>query len=161
MHRYLVFAIVGLLMITSSAFAEDRPIADAISRVLSATATTAALNTDTESAKEESRFRHLERPWPLPFLYASSAFLQSYDTYLTLRALDAGASEANPVLKHISAHPIAFIAVKTGVTATAIVGAEQLWKDHHRKGAVALMVVSNAVMLAVAAHNSSVIQQIK
>src|SRR5262249_247651 len=161
MHRYLVFGIVVVLMPTSSAFAEDRPIADAISRALSAAATTGTLSTDTESARERTRISHRERPWPLPILYTSSVFLQSYDTYVTLRALEVGASEANPILKHISGHPIAFIALKTGVTGTGIVGAEGVWKDHRRKSAVALMVLSNAVMVAVAAHNSSVIQQIK
>ena len=61
----------------------------------------------------------------------------------------------------ITRSPVAFIAVKAGLTTASIVAAERLWKDHHRKTAVALMVLSNAVMVGVAAHNSSVVQQIR
>ena len=161
MHARFVFAIVGLLITTSSVFAADRPIADAISRALSAAATTGIQSTDTASAKEESRFRGPERPWPLPILYGSSAFLNAYDAYLTLAGLEMGASEANPLMKPITKSPAAFIAVKAALTTASIVGAEQLWKDHHRKSAVAVMVLSNAIMVAIAAQNTSVVQRIK
>jgi hypothetical protein len=36
-----------------------------------------------------------------------------------------------------------------------------LWKDNHRLSAVALMVASNAIMVAVTAHNAAVLQRIK
>ena len=159
MRGYFVFAIVGLLMTTSSVFAEDRPIADAISRAVSATTSTEA--TTTQAAENGTRIRHRGRPWPLPILYGSSAFLNAYDAYLTLAGLEAGASEANPLMKPITKSPAAFIAVKAALTTASIVGAEQLWKDHHRKGAVAVMILSNAIMVAIAAQNTSVVQRVK
>jgi len=163
MHGYTVVAIVGLVLTTSSAFAEDRPIADAIARAFSVGGTVNAQSTDVaKPVRAEGRFRHRRRPWPLPILYGSSAFLQSFDAYVTLTALEAGASEANPLMEPvIGRSPVAFIAVKAGLTVASIVAAEKLWKDHHRKSAVALMVFSNAIMVAVAAHNSSVVQQVK
>ena len=98
---------------------------------------------------------------PLPALYGSSAFLQGYDAYLTLAALKRGASEVNPILKPISGDPVAFIAVKAGLTAASFVGAERLWKDNHRVSAVVLMVASNAMMVVVTAHNNAVLQRLK
>jgi uncharacterized protein DUF5658 len=164
MHGYLVLAILGVVMTASSALAEDRLIANAFSRALAVAASAGA--PDVEAAppeRERGRFRHPkpERPWPLPILYGSSAFLQSYDAYMTLRALEMGASEINPVLKPISGHPLALIAVKTGLTAASIFAAEKLWKDRHRRKAVSVMLISNAMMVVIAAHNTSVLHQIR
>jgi len=36
----------------------------------------------------------------------------------------------------------------------AIYAAEQLWRQHHRGQAIAIMVASNGVMAIVAAHNA-------
>jgi hypothetical protein len=47
-------------------------------------------------------------------------------------------------------------AMKAGVTAGAIAAAEQLWRRRRRSQAIAVMVVSNAVMGLVATHNASV-----
>ena len=164
MHGYLVLAILGLVMTASSAFAEDHLIADAFSRALAVAASAGAQDAETAPPQRERvGFGHPrpERPWPLPILYGSSAFLQSYDAYMTLRALEMGASEINPVLKPISGHPLAFIAVKTGLTAASIFAAEKLWKDHHRRKAVGVMLISNAMMVVIAAHNTSVLHSIQ
>ena len=162
MFRCLTVAVIGFVMTASSALAEDRAIATAIDNAFSST-TSSITNTDeNESANSQgSHFNKPERPWPLPALYGASAFLQGYDAYLTLAALKRGASEANPILKPISGDPVAFIAVKAGLTAASFVGAERLWKDNHRLTAVALMVASNAMMVVVTAHNSSVLQRIR
>ena len=101
------------------------------------------------------------RPWPLPLLCGSSRYLQSYDTYLTLSALKAGASEMNPVLKPSTKHPVAFIAVKAGLASTSIAAAEQMWKDNHRARAVVLMLVTNAMMVGITAHNAAVLQSVR
>ena len=98
------------------------------------------------------------RPWPLPALYGSATFLHACDTYLSLSALNAGALELNPVLKPFTNHPVAFIAVKAGLTAASIAGAEQMWKHDHRAKAVVLMMLTNAMMVGITAHNAAVLQ---
>jgi len=160
--RYLTVAVIGFVMTASSVFAEDHAIATAIDNAFPSTTSSITNSDQKESANNEvSPFKKPERPWPLPALYGSSAFLQGYDTYLTIAALKRGASEVNPILKPISGNPVAFIAVKAGLTAASFVGTERLWKDNHRLSAVALMVASNAVMVVVTAHNVAVLQRIK
>jgi len=160
--RCLTVAVIGFVMTASSVFAEDHAIANAIVHAFPSTTSPITNSDQRESASDEvSPFKKPERPWPLPVLYGSSAFLQGYDGYLTFAALKRGASEVNPILKPISGNPVAFIAVKAGLTAASFVGAEQLWKDNHRLGAVALMVASNAIMVVVTAHNAAVLQRIK
>ena len=92
MHGYVVLAILGLVMTASSVFAEDHSIANGLARALSVAQTAGAQDAEvTPPVNHEVRLRRLDRPWPLPILYNSSAFLQSYDAYMTLRALEAGA----------------------------------------------------------------------
>jgi hypothetical protein len=101
------------------------------------------------------------RPLVLPSLYASSAFLQGYDAYSTLTALNRGGTEANPLMKGITKSPIAFIGLKAGVTMMSIMAAERMWKDNNRLGAVLTMVASNGFMTFVAAHNAAVLHQVQ
>jgi hypothetical protein len=162
MFRCLTVVVVGFVVTASSAFAEDHAIANAVKNAFSSTTSSITSSDEPESpTNQDSDFNKPERPWPLPALYGASAFLQGYDAYLTLAALKRGGSEVNPILKPISGDPVAFIAVKAGLTAASFVGAERLWKDNHRLSAVALMVASNAMMVVVTAHNNSVLQRIR
>ena len=94
----------------------------------------------------------------LPALYVSLAGLQAYDGYSTSRGLKSGASEANAVLGTVASHPAALWAVKGGTAFMSIYVAERLWRGHHRGQAIAMMVVSNGIMAAVAASNASIIR---
>ena len=94
----------------------------------------------------------------LPALYVSLAGLQAYDGYSTSRGLKSGASEANAVLGTVASHPAALWAVKSGTAFMSIYVAERLWRGHHRGQAIAMMVVSNGIMAAVAASNASIIR---
>ncbi len=94
----------------------------------------------------------------LPALYVSLVGLQAYDGYSTGRGLKNGASEANTVLGTLANHPAALWAVKGGTAFVSIYVAERLWRRHHRGQAIALMVVSNSIMAAVAASNASIIR---
>src|SRR5262249_14687815 len=101
------------------------------------------------------------RPIALPTLYAGSVFLQSYDAYSTLTALNNGGTEANPLMKGMTKSPVAFIGLKAGVTMMSIMAAEHLWKGNNRLGAVLTMVATNGFMAAVAAHNSAVLHSVQ
>jgi hypothetical protein len=95
----------------------------------------------------------------LPSLYATLIALQGYDGYSTNRGLKNGASEANAVFGPLTRHPAAVWAVKGGTAFASIYVAERLWRRHRRGQAIALMVVSNSVMAAVAANNAAILRR--
>ena len=53
--------------------------------------------------------------------------------------------------------PPVFIAIKAATTVATIFWAERLWREHHRKTAIVVMVLTNG-MMAVAAQNASVLR---
>ena len=57
-----------------------------------------------------------------------------------------------------SGTPAAVWAVKAGATAASIFAAERLWHQHRRAEAIAVMIATNGLMAAVAAHNASVLR---
>lgn len=97
-------------------------------------------------------FSRLRRPVLLPALYAANIALQGLDAHSTIKALDGGAREANPLMQGVADHRGALLAVKVGAAASTIYFAEKLWR-RNRVAAVALMVAVNGVSAAVVAHN--------
>jgi hypothetical protein len=93
----------------------------------------------------------------LPALYVTFAALQAYDGYSTTVGLAHGARESNGAVAGVAGRPAAFWAMKGGATLLSVYAAERLWKQHRRGQAIAMMVVSNVVMAAVAANNASVL----
>lgn len=120
-----------------------------------ATATPAPLKSRALSGREWLATRH--RPAALPTLYASFAALQIFDIYSTQRAIGRGATEANPLMQNVVGNRAMFWSVKAAGTVGPMMAAERLWK-HNKVAAIAVMAVSNGVMAAVAAHNSSVLR---
>lgn len=162
MRRFLVAAAMGLTLMPTSAFAADDETATTLTPAVAAAATSLAQRPDLASTiRIAAQFKAPHRPLVLPGLYAGSAFLQGYDAYSTLTALKSGASEMNPLMKGVTKSPAVFIALKAGLTAASIMSAERMWKDNHRVTAVVMMAVSNGMMAAVAAHNSSVLQRLR
>lgn len=162
MRRILAAVMMGLMLTAPSARAADEPGAVSLVPAIAATAATVAQRTDfAASLRTTPAVPDVRRPLLLPALYATSAILQGYDAYSTMSALKMGGVEANPLMKSVVKSPAAFVAVKAGVTAASIMAAERLWKNNHRVGAVALMIVSNGVMGMVAAHNASVLQRLQ
>ncbi|MGE3956970.1 MAG: DUF5658 family protein [Vicinamibacterales bacterium] len=165
MRRLLCALTLGAALVTP-AYAADAN--DAQTPALTVTPAMLAAATATASAEPAASpdlatarpFRY-DRPAMLPALYAASAALQGYDAYSTLTALRSGAVEANPLMKNVVKSPVAFVALKAGVTATSIMAAERLWKSGNRLGAVGVMVASNVMMGMVAAHNSKVLATLK
>lgn len=161
MRRLVIATVLGATLATP-AFAADA--SDQPSLNISGAAVAAAANSAAPAASPDLATRstfNYRRPSMLPALYATSAALQGYDTFSTLNALKSGAREANPLMKNVVKSPTAFVAMKAGVTAGSIMAAEQLWKNHHRMGAIGMMVASNVMMGLVAAHNSHVLSQLK
>jgi hypothetical protein len=116
---------------------------------------------ETDSYLLRSRVDSPTRGSMLPALYVSYAALNIFDAYSTTKGVAGGAVEANPLMRGAAGRPAVFWAVKGGMTAGTIVVAERLWKADRRAAAVAMMIISNGMMAAVAARNSSVLRQIR
>jgi hypothetical protein len=97
------------------------------------------------------------RPPALSGLYATWIGLQAYDSYSTLAGISKGAAETNPMVNGLTKNRGMFFAAKASMTLVTVALAEQMWRDHHPGRAVAMMLVSNGVMAAVAARNASVL----
>jgi len=107
-----------------------------------------------------ARFDSPRRPSLLPALYASTALLQALDAHSTMKAINAGAHEANPFMKGVAGNQGALLAVKAGVAGATIYFAEKMWK-RNPVGAIAMMVVVNGVNAAVVAHNYRVARSLR
>jgi hypothetical protein len=106
-----------------------------------------------DTASEPWMFdRKVSRPAAVKVMYGTLAALQALDIYSTTRALNQGASEANPIVATTTANQGAMLAMKAVSTATTVYFAERAWKKNP-KGAVVLMAVVNGVTAAVVAHN--------
>jgi hypothetical protein len=93
-------------------------------------------------------------------LYAGFAALQAYDVYSTNKVISAGGREANPYMRALVGNPLVFIGLKAAMTGGAIYEAEHLWRSHNRVAAVGVMLASNGIMMAVAAHNAQVLNHV-
>jgi len=147
---------IAVSVVAVPACAADNVAADTAAEP-SPTATVGSIASITGGAPATTKWLPLSRPRVLPALYAGSAGLQAFDAYSTLKGLSRGATEANPLMAGATGNPGVFIGIKAGVTAASILAAEQMWRNHHRVAAVALMAASNSFMAFVAAHNAAVL----
>jgi len=88
----------------------------------------------------------------LPALYGGFVTLQALDAHSTFRALDAGHSEQNPMMRWTTRHPWAFVAMKSAATTGTVYFAEKIRKKHP-KGAIAFITAVNAAYAVVVLHN--------
>ncbi len=88
-------------------------------------------------------------------LYVSTAFTQALDIHSTIKALDRGGVETNPMLSGLTGNKAAFIAVKGAVAAGSIYAASRLAK-RNKVAAIVTMVAINTAYGFVAYHNYKV-----
>lgn len=91
-----------------------------------------------------------ERPRILIPLYAMQITLNGLDVHSTLRALEAGHREANPLFEDGSARKM--IGAKIASSTISVFLAEKLWKKN-RVAAVVLVAGVNAALAAVVTNN--------
>lgn len=101
-------------------------------------------------AASASAQERLDRPGLLIPLYAVNATLHGLDIHSTMRSLEAGNREANPLMSGMSTKTM--IGVKVAASATSIWASEKLWK-RNRWTAVGVMVATNALLSAAVAQN--------
>ena len=140
------------------AYATSTPVAaqELPTLLTAAQISTAALELDspptTAHAAEQFETARPRRPDALMPLYLSYATLQALDIHSTMRALDRGAVEANPLMKNLTASPASLVAVKAAGAAGVLYTTEQLWKKNPM-AAVVFMVAANSGMAWVVQHN--------
>ena len=88
-------------------------------------------------------------------LYATTATMQALDVHSTIRALDHGAVEANPIMGGIAHNRAAFIATKAAVAAGTIYAAHNVAKKNKFAAAITLIAINSAYAF-VAHHNYKV-----
>jgi hypothetical protein len=85
-------------------------------------------------------------------VYSSFVALQAMDAHSTLRALNKGASESNPLVGGMASQPAALLAMKAG-SATATIFLAQRLRKEHPVGALFLMAGINSAYATLVAHN--------
>jgi hypothetical protein len=146
MVRTCAAASLGLLLMAASARAAD---ADA-------TAPGPSVTFAQKAAEHPA-----SRGAALPILYGALAGLQAYDGWSTVNGVRRGAVESNRAMAGAATNPGAMWALKVGATSASVYAAERMWRRHRRVEAVATMVAVNSMMIAVAAHNASIMRQLK
>jgi Domain of unknown function (DUF5658) len=83
-------------------------------------------------------------------LYIGFAATQVLDVHSTLRALDAGHTEANPMMKWATSRPAAFVALKTATTTGTLLVAERIRRDHPKRAMFLMAAIDTAFAFVVA-----------
>jgi hypothetical protein len=93
-------------------------------------------------------------------LYVATAVMQGLDVHSTLRALDRGATEANPLMAGVTGNRAAFIATKAAVATATIFAARHMAKRNKVAAALTLVAI-NAAYIMVARHNYRVASSLR
>ena len=90
-----------------------------------------------------------------PALYGGLIVLQGLDVHSTLRAIDAGHYEQNPVMRWSVEHPAALISMKAAASAATIYVAEKIRKRYPKR-AMLFMAAVNSAYAFIVVHNYKV-----
>ncbi len=85
-------------------------------------------------------------------LFGTFAVLQALDTATTLRAVDAGSRELNPLMAGLADRPVAFVATKAAFTTTSLLLMHSVSKQHP-KAAIWTAVLLNAAYGFIVVNN--------
>lgn len=103
------------------------------------------------------------RSWTTPLivaLQATTVATQALDVHSTIRAMDRGAVEANPLMAGIVKNRAAFIGVKAGLGAGFMYATHRMAK-RSKVSAIVTAAVVNSVYLLVAHHNYKVARSLQ
>jgi hypothetical protein len=170
MSRTIVAAGLLLAVAAAPAFAQDVPNRSALAALALSSAavapttseTTAAATTDEQQVPALSRPRFGSRTGSAVMfsLYATTATMQALDVHSTIRAIDRGAVEANPLMGGLVNNRPAFIATKAAVAAGTIFAAREVAKKNKVAAAITLIAINSAYAY-VAHHNYKLARQLR
>ena len=158
-------ALVGtvLVAVVGMSSAAQAQTVESAAPSLKATLTNAFLNT--RAAEEQlgapvSLSRPVSRTFDAPrtaeralrSLYLTTATMQMLDVHSTVKALNRGAVEANPLMSGLVKNRTAFVAAKAGVAALTIYAAKRMARNN-KVGAIAAMVAINSAYAMIVSNN--------
>lgn len=85
-------------------------------------------------------------------LYVSFIGLQALDAHSTIRALDRGARETNPMIAPLADNTAALIALKAGTAAGVIYMTDRV-RRHNRLASIIIMAAANSAYATIVARN--------
>ena len=85
----------------------------------------------------------------LPSLYATTAAMQLLDVDSTLKSLNRGAIETNPLMSGLVKNRAAFAVTKAGIAAATIYAAHHIAKDNKVAAIVTLVAINSAYAMIV------------
>jgi hypothetical protein len=88
-------------------------------------------------------------------LYATTATMQMLDVDSTLKSLNRGAVETNPLMSGLVNNRAAFIATKAGIAAATIYATSKIAKNSKLRAALTLVAINSAYAMIVK-HNYSI-----
>lgn len=158
-RRLVATAVVVLLGIGSvgvtTAEAQDRVKLNLSTAVSNAVVPPVVFAADQLPASFDPNYR---RPGPstlMNSLYISTAAMQALDVHSTLKALNAGGVEGNPLMSSVTGNKAAFIALKAGVAFSTVMAARHMSKRNKVAAALTLVAINSAYAMIVN-HNYKV-----
>lgn len=176
MRQPLFLVFVGMLLLPASVLAQSPAATEVSAQVVESTGlklpSSANLLTLVSNYNRYSDNTETQAPLPpmidhdprrtvLSSLHAITGVVQTYDGMLTLRVLHAGGIETNPLIKPVASSEKAMIAVKVAAAVATVMGAESLWRNNHKLGAILASVAANSAMAMVAHHNAGVLRRLE
>jgi hypothetical protein len=141
-----------------SAYAQSTSIADAV-----AVASTAQFAADQSVAALPHVNPSTDVKWTTPVLGSLQAGIvatQLLDVHSTLRGLDAGAVEGNPMMAGLVKNRAAFVSVKAAMGAGLVYATHRLGQ-RNKMAAVAVAAAVNSAYAMIAAHNYQVARSLQ
>jgi len=111
-----------------------------------------SLGTETPLMVEPTVTPHQKRGPLISSLYASFITLQALDAHSTLRALDRGAREGNPLIEPFTHNTAALIALKAGTAAGVLYMTDRVHR-HNRVAGIVIMAAANSAYAMIVARN--------
>ena len=156
MRRFVRARSVSLILLTLSFGAvrqvSARPTSPLVESRVDAVEAVSVPAASLQAAPVADRIAGSQRPRALMPLYVSFASLQMLDAHSTMRALDRGAVEANPIVKGVVGSVPGMLAIKAAGTA-GVVWASERMRRKNKAAAVLFLVAANSAMGWVVQHN--------
>lgn len=172
MSRRLVAAFIlvagtaapALAQDSSETFTKNAAIAPAIPESAAGLTAIHFSSTDQSATQIPRQLRgQARRTWSTPVLTAlhlTTVATQMLDVHSTMRALDNGGVEANPLMSGLVKNRAAFIGVKAAIGATLVLATHKMAKTN-KVAAIVTAAAANSVMLTVAHHNYKVARMLR
>ena len=162
MSRRILAAIFFVTVSAASVqevFAQDSALATPITEAVTVAATTRFADVDQSGAQVPREILRVPgQSWSTSLLYvlqASTVVAQALDVHSTMKALNAGGMEANPMMGGIVKNKAAFVGVKAAV-ATGLMLATHKMAKRNKVAAILTSAAVNSAFLFVAHHNYKV-----